>query len=74
MTRFGTLGGILAAAALAIARPAQPPPAQPDPRPNLLLIQADDLGYGDVSAYGQAQFRTPGLDRLADEGIRFTNY
>jgi arylsulfatase A len=43
-------------------------------RPNILLIQADDLGYGDLSAYGQAQFTTPSLDRLAREGIRFTNY
>ena len=42
--------------------------------PNILLIQADDLGYGDLSAYGQAQFQTPGLDRLAREGIRFTQY
>jgi arylsulfatase A-like enzyme len=44
------------------------------PRPNILLIQADDLGYGDLSAYGQARFETPMLDRLAREGIRFTQY
>ena len=37
-------------------------------RPNIILIQADDLGYGDLSAYGQAQFATPGLDRLARGG------
>jgi arylsulfatase A-like enzyme len=43
-------------------------------RPNILLIQADDLGYGDLSAYGQARFETPALDRLAREGIRFTSY
>ncbi len=42
--------------------------------PNILLIQADDLGYGDLSAYGQARFATPALDRLAREGIRFTQY
>jgi arylsulfatase A len=42
--------------------------------PNILLIQADDLGYGDLSAYGQAQFQTPALDRLAREGMRFTQY
>jgi arylsulfatase A len=48
--------------------------AQPAPRPNILLIQADDLGYGDLSAYGQSQFRTPNLDRFAREGIRFTQY
>jgi arylsulfatase A-like enzyme len=43
-------------------------------RPNILLIQADDLGYGDLSAYGQARFETPSLDRLARDGIRFTQY
>jgi arylsulfatase A-like enzyme len=43
-------------------------------QPNVLLIQADDLGYGDLSAYGQARFSTPHLDRLAREGIRFTQY
>jgi len=46
----------------------------PDSRTNVLLIQADDLGYGDLSAYGQARFGTPSLDRLAREGIRFTQY
>ena len=43
-------------------------------RPNVLLIQADDLGYGDLSAYGQSRFQTPSLDRMAREGIRFTQY
>jgi arylsulfatase A len=47
---------------------------QQKPGPNILLIHADDLGYGDVSAYGQAQFKTPSLDRLAREGTRFTQY
>ncbi len=40
--------------------------------PNFLLILADDLGYGDVSAYGAPDVRTPHLDRLASEGMRFT--
>ena len=47
---------------------------QPAAPPNILLIQADDLGYGDLSAYGQSRFETPMLDRLAREGIRFTQY
>ena len=47
---------------------------RPRQRPNILLIQADDLGYGDLSAYGQSNFQTPNLDRLAREGIRFTQY
>ncbi|MGH9309393.1 MAG: arylsulfatase [Vicinamibacterales bacterium] len=43
-------------------------------RPNILLIHADDLGYGDLSAYGQSRFETPALDRLAREGTRFRQY
>jgi arylsulfatase A len=46
----------------------------PAAHPNILLIQADDLGYGDLSVYGQGRFETPMLDRLAREGIRFTQY
>ena len=42
--------------------------------PNIVLIQADDLGFGDVAAYGQKRFATPALDRLAREGTRFTQY
>jgi arylsulfatase A-like enzyme len=43
-------------------------------RPNVLLIHADDLGWGDLSVYGQSRFSTPQLDRLAAEGARFTQY
>jgi arylsulfatase A len=43
-------------------------------RPNIVIIQADDLGYGDLSVYGQLRFQTPSLDRLAHDGVRFTNY
>jgi arylsulfatase A-like enzyme len=48
--------------------------ASPASRPNILFIQADDLGYGDLSAYGQQRFETPRLDQLAREGTRFTQY
>jgi len=41
-------------------------------RPNILLIVADDLGYGDLGCYGRKDVRTPNLDRLAAEGVRFT--
>ncbi len=41
-------------------------------RPNVILITADDLGYGDLGCYGQMNFKTPHLDRLAAEGVRFT--
>lgn len=42
-------------------------------RPSIIYILADDLGYGDLSCYGQKKFATPNLDRLAAEGIRFTD-
>ncbi len=40
--------------------------------PNIILILADDLGYGDLSCYGQTHFSTPNIDKLAKEGMRFT--
>ena len=42
-------------------------------RPNIVFIYADDLGYGDVSAYGATTIRTPNIDRLANDGLRFTD-
>src|SRR5436190_14774198 len=46
--------------------------AEPTDRPNIVFIIADDLGYGDLGCYGQTKIRTPHLDRLAAEGMRFT--
>ncbi|MEN6456824.1 MAG: arylsulfatase [Prolixibacteraceae bacterium] len=43
-------------------------------KPNIVYILADDLGYGDLSCYGQKRFHTPNLDRMAREGIRFTQH
>ena len=42
-------------------------------RPNILLILADDLGYGDTGCYGATKVKTPNIDRLAQEGRRFTD-
>ena len=42
--------------------------------PNIIYILADDLGYGDVGCYGQTKFETPNLDRLAAQGMRFTQH
>jgi arylsulfatase A-like enzyme len=50
------------------------PREQADKRPNIVLILADDLGYGDLSTYGNEVNRTPHLDRLAAEGLRFTDF
>jgi len=43
-------------------------------RPNIIFILADDLGYGDLGCYGQENFDTPNLDKMASEGIRFTQH
>ncbi len=43
-------------------------------KPNILFILADDLGYGDLSCYGQTRFQTPAIDHLATHGIRFTDH
>ncbi|MGH7202303.1 MAG: sulfatase-like hydrolase/transferase, partial [Planctomycetaceae bacterium] len=40
--------------------------------PNLVFIMADDLGYGHLGCYGQRKIKTPHIDRLAAEGMRFT--
>ncbi|MHC4996414.1 MAG: sulfatase-like hydrolase/transferase [Planctomycetota bacterium] len=45
-----------------------------EPMPNIVFILADDLGYGDLSSYGCEDIRTPHLDRLAAEGVRFTDF
>jgi len=41
-------------------------------KPNIIFILADDLGYGDLGCYGQTKIKTPNIDRLASEGMRFT--
>ncbi len=46
---------------------------KPDEQPNIIIIYLDDLGYGDVSAYGATQLQTPNFDKLAEGGIRFTD-
>lgn len=44
------------------------------PKPNIIYILADDLGYGDIGVYGQTKIKTPFIDKLAVEGMRFTNH
>jgi arylsulfatase A-like enzyme len=67
---------LLAFAALALTRGVGAQSARRAPsrqRPNIILIVADDLGRGDLGAYGQRFIRTPNLDRMAREGVRFTD-
>ena len=64
--------GMAALAALgAGCRPQASPPKR---RPNILLILSDDQGYADLGCYGGTDLKTPRIDRLACEGVRFTNY
>ena len=68
-----TLGLGLALASLpgCTAERGEPPPGR---LPNIVFILADDLGYGELGSYGQAKIRTPNLDRLASDGMRFTQH
>jgi arylsulfatase A-like enzyme len=68
---------VLAAALLDFSTGAQQPSSAPRAIPrraSIIFIVADGLGYGDLSCYGQTKFQTPNLDKLAAEGIRFTDY
>ena len=58
----------ITAAFLAIATTTAPA------KPNILVILVDDLGYGDLGCYGQKKIKTPRLDQMAEEGVRFTSH
>ncbi len=72
MSRLGRICGqqiallLLALVQLALGAPS-------GAKPNILWIMADDLGYGDLGCYGQTVIKTPQLDRLASQGVRFTD-
>ena len=80
-TRRSFLGGIASTGALFLRRKAGDrkadfTPSAPHPaaeRPNIIFILADDLGWGDLSCYGRPDYRTPNLDRLASQGVKFTD-
>lgn len=49
-------------------------PERTDPRPNVVLIYVDDMGYGDLSCYGHPTIRTPHIDSLAAEGVKMNSF
>jgi len=70
---FAVTGLGLAWPVAAVGRAERPRSGHID-KPNIIFILADDLGYGDVSCYGQKRFATPHIDRLAAEGLRWTQH
>ena len=62
---FSWVAGLLLAAPAALAAPS---------RPNIVIILADDMGYGDLACYGHPSISTPNLDKMAAEGMRFTDF
>jgi Sulfatase len=58
--------------ALTVCRAAESSASTIASKPNIVLIVADDLGYGDLGCYGATRLKTPNLDRLARQGLRFT--
>jgi len=72
---FVSLAGLLALAVMSLpVRRATAAADEHPEQPNIVYILADDLGYGDLSCYGQDQFSTPNIDRLAEQGVKFTQH
>ncbi|HEX4142473.1 MAG TPA: sulfatase-like hydrolase/transferase, partial [Pirellulales bacterium] len=71
--RIATLIVACGSAVLSISPETTAYSAESARRPNIVFILADDLGYGDLGCYGQKLVKTPNLDRLAAEGVRFTD-
>src|SRR6056297_3668239 len=77
-TRIESMKRFLLTISIAFAATVQVVPTtsaeQQDARgPNIVMILADDLGYGDLSCYGATKVQTPNIDRLAEQGMRFTD-
>jgi len=70
MRKYSTIKGTLGFVSIFLSSALN---AQSTSKPNIIIIYADDLGYGDVSCYGATKLSTPNIDRLAKQGLRFTN-
>ncbi|MDR1865448.1 MAG: arylsulfatase [Bacteroidales bacterium] len=71
--KIQTISPLVAAGMYSLTVVAHQPSGRRD-RPNIIFILADDLGYGDLGCYGQQHVKTPHIDRLAREGMRFTQH
>ncbi len=71
MMKPATIVPLILVASLAGPTLAEPASVE---RPNIVVIFADDLGYGDLACFGHPKFKTPRLDRMAEEGARLTNF
>jgi hypothetical protein len=69
------MAGLMVSLGLNNVRAEQKPPVVNVSKPNIIVIMADDLGYGDLGCYGakEANLKTPNIDRLARKGLRFTS-
>ena len=79
LIRVLLLGSLIAVASVARAATATPSvPSRPSAvsltKPNIIFLLADDLGYGDIGAFGQKKIRTPHLDQLARDGMKFKHH
>ncbi len=75
MRSAALLSVTLAGAAVFLSNGCSPAAKQePAAKPNIVLIMADDLGWKELGCYGQQKIKTPNLDRLASQGMRFTNF
>ena len=72
LTNIAFPGMLILSAALCLF--SAPPAIAAEGKPNIIFILADDLGYGDLGCYGQKLIKTPSLDRMAAEGLKFTNF
>jgi arylsulfatase A len=68
-----SLAGLDISPVLGFSKTKMPPAASSQDSPNIILINVDDLGWRDLSCYGSSFYETPNIDRLASQGMRFTN-
>src|SRR6056297_3313285 len=68
------LASILATSCLTDQKQSKKPVRSPEEKPNIVLLFADDMGYGDLGIYGHPTIQTPHLDKMAQDGIKFTQF